>query len=234
VDVWLARDPLLRDASLLDRFARMLSPDEHERVARMQFPAGRHQQLVTRALTRQVLSHYRPEVAPADWRFERGEHGRPAIASSMPEAARTMNFNLAHTKGLVAMAVGCVPALGVDVERTDHAAPMAVAQRYFSPAEVTALGALPGGEQHQRFRRLWTLKEAYLKALGTGVAGGLGSMTFRFEPDGVNFECAADAAASRWVFREFELDGVYQLALAVLVPEGERPPSVALRDYLDA
>jgi len=76
------------------------------------------------------------------------------------------------------------------------------------------------------------LKEAYLKAVGTGVTGGLGSMTFHFEPQGVSFECAGDAAASRWVFREFDVDGDFLLALAVLVHAGDRPPRVALRNYL--
>jgi 4'-phosphopantetheinyl transferase len=197
----------------------------------MQFAAGRHQQLVTRALTRQVLSHYLPDVAPADWRFERGEHGRPAIAASMPEATRALNFNLAHTEGLVVMAVGRVPAIGVDAERIDPRVRLAVAQRYFSAAEAHALAALPADERPRRFQRLWTLKEAYLKAIGTGVTGGLGSMTFHVGPDGVSFECAGDAAAARWVFREFDVDGDFLLALAFLAHAHDTPSEVRLRQF---
>jgi 4'-phosphopantetheinyl transferase len=230
VDIWLARDPLLRDAAFLESLSRSLSVDEHERVARMQFPEGRHQQLVTRGMVRQVLSRHAPEVAPGDWRFERNAHGRPRIAGA--PAAGDLQFNLAHTPGLVAVAVARAAEIGVDVERTDKPAPLAVARRYFSAAEVAELGGLPLADQPRMFHRLWTLKEAYLKAIGTGVTGGLGSMTFHFGPDGVTFERAADAAASRWEFREFDVHGDYLLALAVLVHDGERPLRVAVRDYL--
>jgi 4'-phosphopantetheinyl transferase len=229
VDLWLARDPQLRDAALLDHFSRMLSADERARVAGMKFEAGRHQQLVTRAMVRCVLSSYLPEVPPAAWQFECGAHGRPAVSRALPEAARALQFNLAHTDGMVVLAVGRVSKIGVDVERIDARARLAVARRYFSPAEADALEALPAEEQKRRFQRLWTLKEAWLKAVGTGIAGGLSSMTFHFENDTPRFERAADPEASRWAFREFEVDGGYRVALACLAAAA---PTVTLRDYL--
>lgn len=231
VDLWLARDPQLRDPTLLDHFSRLLSADERARVAGMKFEAGRHQQLVTRAMVRSVLTSYQPEVPPADWRFERGEHGRPSVAQDMPEAARALQFNLAHTAGLVVLAVGRLPRIGVDVERSDGRVRPAVARRYFSPAEADALEALPPDERARRFQRLWTLKESWLKAVGTGIAGGLGSMTFHFDGGAPRFERAADPDAARWAFREFEVDGGFLVALACL-PEDGRPPEVHLRNYL--
>ena len=230
VDIWLARDPHLRDAPVLDGLSQSLSADEHARVARMHFPEDRNQQLVTRGMVRQVLSLYVPGVAPAGWSFERNTHGRPAI-SGASEAARDLRFNLAHTPGLVALAVARDAEVGVDVERADKRAPLAVARRYFSAAEVAAMEALPAEDQARRFRRLWTLKESYLKATGTGVAGGLGSMTFHIEPQGVRFERVADAAASRWVFREFQVDGEFLLALAFRSREGDTLPRVNLRQF---
>jgi 4'-phosphopantetheinyl transferase len=230
VDIWLARDPLLRDAAVLESLSRSLSAEEHARVARMQFPEGRHQQLVTRGLVRLALSSYAPGIAPAEWCFERNAQGRPGIAGSLGHAA-DLDFNLAHTPGLVAMAVARDAEIGVDVERTDQRAPLAVARRYFSAAEIAAMESLPAGERARRFRRLWTLKESYLKAIGTGVSGGLGSMTFHFGPDGVRFEREADAAAARWVFREFDVDGEFLLALAFRNRGDDTPPRVTLRRF---
>jgi 4'-phosphopantetheinyl transferase len=227
VDLWVARDPQLRDAALLESFSQMLSPDEQERVARMRFEAGRHQQLVTRALVRSVLSRYAPGVLPADWRFARSEEGRPHIE----HPARTgLHFNLAHTRGLVVLAVSRLPEIGVDVERHDTRADPAVARRYFSPAEVAALDALPAAEQPRRFRRLWTLKEAYLKATGAGIAGGLDSMSFDLEAEYIRFACP-DPMASHWQFREFTVDGHFMVALASLDRAGLRPPQVTLREF---
>jgi 4'-phosphopantetheinyl transferase len=231
VDLWLARDAQIRDPALLAEYARILSPEETRRVERMQFEAGRHQQLVTRAMVRNVLSHYHPDTAPRDWLFELGEHGRPAVAAAMAPDARASNFNLAHTDGLVVMALGRVDRLGVDVERLDQRVNLAVARRYFSAAEITSLDSLPPEERVRRFQRLWTLKEAYLKALGTGIVGGLGSMTFHFDGEDLpRLECADDPQAARWVFKEF-VEQEHRIALAILAPPDESGSRVEIFDY---
>lgn len=228
VDLWLAHDRQLRDPALLGRFTQMLSAEERERVARRHFPEDRHQQLVTRAMVRAVLSGYVPEIAPADWSFGRNAHGRPAIANPV---ARPLHFNLAHTPGLVVLAVASVPEVGVDVEHAGKRPPLAIARRYFSAVEIEALHSLPPEQQPRRFLRLWTLKESYLKAVGTGVVGGLGSMTFHLDDAEPRFERAADVVPERWAFREFELAGEYLLALAFLDRVDGEPPEVSFRQF---
>jgi 4'-phosphopantetheinyl transferase len=229
VDVWLARDPQLRDPALLEDFARVLSLDETRRVERMQYVEGRHQMLVTRALVRHTLSHYLPEVSPADWRFDRGEQGRPSVARDMSGAARALHFNVAHTQGLVVIAVGRMPNIGVDVERIDPGVRLAVARRYFSPPEVAALDALPPGQQPRRLHRRWVVKEAYLKAVCTRISGGLGSMTFHLD-DELRFERQREPDGERWQFRELEIDGEYLCAVAVGAA-GDAPVAVNLRKF---
>ena len=231
VDLWVARDPQLREPSVLADFERVLDAADRARVAGMRFAAGRHQQLVTRAMARLVLSSYRPEIAPGAWRFQSEEHGRPTVAPEMSEAARALNFNLAHTQGLVVMAVGRLPGLGVDVERADDRPRLALARRYFSAVEAAALEALPADQQPRRFKRLWTLKEAYLKAIGTGVAGGLGSMTFHVDEGELRFERSADPDAAHWRFHELEIDGGFLVALACKGPPHAIGPRISLRQF---
>jgi 4'-phosphopantetheinyl transferase len=231
VDLWIARDARLRDAAWIERWWQSLTPEERARVEGMHFPEHRHQQLVTRGMLREVLSRYAPAVAPQDWRFERNEHGRPRVVPGADATTRDLQFNLAHTRGLVVLAVGRTPTLGVDVEHSDQRAPLQVARRYFSAPEIASLDALPAADRPQRFRRLWTLKESYLKAIGTGVVGGLDTMTFHFEPCGLRFESAADPDATRWQFREFEIPEGYLLALACLDREVPGPMRVTLRDF---
>jgi 4'-phosphopantetheinyl transferase len=231
IDLWFVRDAQLRDPVLLSRFGAMLTPEERARVAGMHFPEDRHQQLVARGTVRSLLSEYVPECAPAEWRFERNAHGKPRIASGAPAAAQGLNFNLAHTPGLVVLAVARSLEIGVDVEHAGKRAPLNVARRHFSAAEVAALDALPPEARPLRFQRLWTLKESYLKAIGTGVVGGLGTMTFHFEPEGLRFERAADPDAARWRFRELAVPEGYLLALAWLDRADGTEAPVRLREY---
>lgn len=228
VDVWLAFDEQFDAPEVQARCAALLTPRDVERQQRLYHEAGRRQFALTRALQRQVLSEYAVDVSPAQWEFRSSTEGRPALA---PPFDRTgLHFNLAHTDGVVAMAVCRHERVGVDVERLGRA-PLAVAERYFSAPEVAQLRALPLEAQPRRFVRLWTLKEAYLKAMGTGLAGGLGRMTFAFETAGdFRFERADDADAARWQFSQFEIGAQHVLALAVL-PRGDARLAVTLREF---
>lgn len=228
VDVWFAHEALLDEPGVAIRLASLLDADENARRDRMAHEGGRRQQLLARAMQREVLSRHEPAIAPREWRFERGTAGRPALAPAF--ATTGLNFNVAHTAGMVVIAVGRVPRLGVDVEASDKRVPLPVARRYFSPREVAALDALAPEARPRRFLRLWTLKEAYLKAVGEGLAGGLDRMTFTLGDDAsIRFEHDDDVEADRWKFREFGPGG-FLLALAYLDPA--HPASeVRLREY---
>jgi len=98
-----------------------------------------------------------------------GEHGRPALADAQP-----LDFNWSHSGGvaLVALAHGIAPGVDIELWRPRPRA-LALARRYFAPAEVAALSALAPDARDAHFLRLWTAKEAVLKALGRGLAFGL-------------------------------------------------------------
>lgn len=119
------------------------------------------------ALRRWALARYCGRPA-ASLRFSRGPHGKPAL---LPEQSG-LSFSVAHTAGALLCAVASAP-VGVDVERSDRGSPglaSRLAARYFSPAEQAALAALPEPARAAAFLQLWTLKEAYVKALGRGIA----------------------------------------------------------------
>jgi len=229
IDLWLAFDANFAAAEVQSRFVTLLTAPEHERMQRFHFEAGRRQYALTRVLQREVLSAYAPEVAPAQWKFEVTEEGRPFLPPEFEHSG--LHFNLSHTEGLVAMAVCRHAHVGVDVEKMDRA-PLDVAERYFSAAETAQLRALPAGEQSRHFLRLWTLKEAYLKAIGAGLAGGLDQMSMIFSSaDEFRFERADDGDAARWQFSQFEIGLEHMLAFAVLPPADIARMRVTLREF---
>src|SRR6185312_10744716 len=75
--------------------------------------------------------------------------------------------------------------VGVDLERIDRVLDAGnLARRFFSKREAAALDALPEPERATAFLRLWTCKEAVLKALGAGISFGLDRVAFDLDPDG--------------------------------------------------
>ncbi len=108
--------------------------------------------------------------------------------------AARLHFSVAHAPGALLCALSADGELGVDVERAERgsgASAERLARRYFSLAEAASLAALPDERARvARFVELWTLKEAYVKALGRGIAAApLSGFSFTLSP------CNGDDAA---------------------------------------
>jgi 4'-phosphopantetheinyl transferase len=162
---------------------------------------------------RRTLSHY-ANIAPADWSFT-GEHGvRPELIGNC--TFTNLRFSLTHSTGIVACAVARTHPIGLDAESICLAdSPMALAEEFFAEEEVTFLRELPRDELSRAFLQIWTLKEAYLKSLGTGLALALRSFTVSINPPAVEPRETSSTtwvAASRWISDEH--------VVSVTVPRG--------------
>lgn len=152
--------------ALRDGGARSLSVAERERAERFRFERHRERWLAGRIALRRILSR-ELAVDPAEIAYERGVHGKPAIAG---KHAGTLEFNLSHSGGRALVATTRGVELGVDVEEIHPMEDMRdVAERHFALEERERLFAMPPEEQLYGFYRLWTRKEAYIKAIGTGL-----------------------------------------------------------------
>jgi len=216
----------------LERHRASLAPEEHERLGRMQIEGARRDFVIGRALARHALSRH-AAVAPADWRFVTGPHGRPEPEARVaPAGARRLRFSLSHAGGLVACAVAEEIDVGLDVERVDEqGAGEALARRFFAPAEVRALGALPEAARARRFFQYWTLKEAYLKARGLGLSIALDGFWFVLEaraPIAIRFAAPLDDDPTRWQFDQRDLAPGHLLAVAAAVGDGAAPLAVSV------
>lgn len=200
----------------LDAYRPLLSQDENDRMARFVFERDRRAFLLTRALVRTTLSRY-ASVAPAEWRFIANVHGRPEILER-PTGAPDLRFNISHTDGLIACAVTIGREVGVDVEHIHRRLSHDIADRFFAPAEVTDLRRLPVEDQERVFFDYWTLKEAYIKARGFGLALPLGDFAFKLQPPAtptITFEPSLDDDASTWQFMQEWPTPQHCLGLAV-------------------
>jgi 4'-phosphopantetheinyl transferase len=199
-----------------EAYRALMSPDEHERMARLVFERDRRRFLLTRALVRTTLSRY-AAVPPAEWAFIANVHGRPEILDRAP-GVPDLRFNLSHTDGLIACAVTIGREVGVDVEHIQRHMTHDVAGRFFAPREVNDLKALSEDEQQRVFFDYWTLKEAYIKARGFGLALPLADFAFTLAPQAppqIAFEPALQDDPDTWQFAQDWPTPHHRLALAV-------------------
>jgi 4'-phosphopantetheinyl transferase len=244
VHIWLLDPSTITDSALLDTYHQLLTPDEQERWVRYRFDKDKHQHLVTRALLRHTLSLYVPEVAPAGWRFVNNDYGKPSIANAV---ALPLQFNLSHTLNRVALAVTLEREIGVDVERIKPLDQVrGLAERCFTEEENHYIfggdmrSHLTGDIQDVlwRFFKLWTLKEAYIKACGRGMSISLQSLSFdpQAAPLRLCFTDGYEDDSERWSFRVWQPGPQHLLSLAVSQPQSEPLDvgfyqAVPLRDF---
>jgi len=153
-----------------------LSEEELERAARFRKWTNRNQHIIGRGMARRLLAD--EGFPPQEIRFAEEAYGKPYVTS--PAAAKRP-FNVAHTDGLVVCGLSDHPdqLLGVDVERLCRRTDPGLAERYFAPPEVEILKRCPREEDRQEmFLRIWTLKESYIKAIGTGLRTPLADFAF--------------------------------------------------------
>ena len=200
----------------LDSYKALPSEDEHQRMARLVFDRDQRAFVITRAHVRTMLSRY-AAVAPTDWRFVENVHGRPEILDR-PAGTPDLRFNISHTDGLIACAVTIGREVGVDVEHIGRHLTHDIAGRFFAPDEVADLRRLPLDDQERVFFDYWTLKEAYIKARGFGLALPLGEFAFKLNPPGppaITFLPSLDDDPSTWQFMQDWPTPQHRLGLAV-------------------
>ena len=158
------------------------------------FERHRREYLFTRALVRTVLSSYAPEIAPAKWRFVKNEYDRPSVAPGLPP----LTFNLSNSEGVIVCGVSRHGEVGVDIEpwsRGDQI--LGVADGVFSPRELADLAALPLEEKRRHAVKLWTSKEAYIKARAIGLSLPLKEFSM-LTTGGFAFHAGLADAPERW------------------------------------
>lgn len=167
-DVELHLLDLKQSEARLKNVCPLLSATERARATRIIAPAAQMRFVATRAALRLLLGE-RLAIDPATVSFAYGAHGKPRLACT-----GTLTFNVSHSGDLALIVLAGGAAVGVDIQRIE-------AQRDWRGL----LRAVCGPDEHRRllaeadrrgpsvFFERWVVKEALLKATGTGLSGVL-------------------------------------------------------------
>jgi 4'-phosphopantetheinyl transferase len=177
IHVWIAR--FVNDHHLTMDLLRTLDQEERARAVRLSFERDRVRFIQAHGIVRQILANYSRSDAAA-LTFARNPHGKPYLVP--PPNGLNLQFSVSHSGNCCMLAVRLDQSVGVDVEKMrDLPEAVAIARRYFTPAESRALAALQGTAQRDAFFVLWTHKEATVKGLGIGLAADLDRVEFDLE-----------------------------------------------------
>ena len=148
-------------------------------------PAGQSvfQQRATRRFYLRLLLGAYLGLPGKDVRITRRVKGRPELDSSQTNGK--LNFNVAWSSGCYLVGVNSGKTIGVDMEMASRRPgnPMALATRYFSQQEISALSKVNQNELHRAFMHTWACKEAIVKASGMGIANQLCRFTVDVNPE---------------------------------------------------
>lgn len=190
----------------------VLSPEELARADAAVDSLQRRRRISARTALRHVLGACL-DLPPAEVPILTDPQGKPHLA-------RGPAFNLSHSEDLMLLAIGGMPAVGVDLDVDDRldADWRSVARAAFSQAERRRLEALPEHERARAAVRCWVRKEAYAKARGAGFAYGFKSFTVRIETAGADTLLIEDGqdpdAPGAWRLRDVDAPPSFVASLA--------------------
>ncbi|MCX4763963.1 4'-phosphopantetheinyl transferase superfamily protein [Streptomyces sp. NBC_01275] len=173
VDVWVADIGTEPGANRLAA-GDLTADSDAELAASIAHPAGRRRFSAGRALARWALAG-RLRCRPHEVPIGIGPNGRPMLTLPEPGGSRggrgAVDFNLSHSGDRVAVVVSQGLRVGIDVERTaDRENAASLARRIFSEAELALLAETRPSRYLEQWYRIWTTREAYVKANGTGLS----------------------------------------------------------------
>jgi 4'-phosphopantetheinyl transferase len=219
--LWFFDTETFRDPSTTHQWLARLEDHERIRYAAHGTDAARREFLGTRALARTALARYSGQPAEC-LRFGTDRLGRPEMTSPVMPG---LFFSLARTRELSVGLFAFDHDVGVDVELVAPIDAVEMAGHYFSREEREELSRLEDAARLSRFYELWTLREAYLKARGLGLALPLDQLVFRPTASGgaeAEFGPAIRDDPAHWQFGLSWLTNRHLAATCI-----RRPPSGA-------
>lgn len=211
--VWYIQLAEFQEDLLEDTSRRILAADELERANQYRFERDKASFLAGTLLTRLQLAEI--TGTPVDvLQFETNQFGKPHL---LHPADTRIQFSRSRTKAMVANAVSCLSCIGLDIERIDPTVEVeSIADQFFATAEVDQLQQSPAEIRQELFFRIWTLKEAYVKACGEGLSIPLDRFSFDLSEDTprISFSASLDDDPGRWQFVESSLGQRHRAAVA--------------------
>ncbi len=209
IQIWTASPRALLNANSC---LQVLDNHDRAELGAIKNSGPREAALAARILLRLALSRASGHCVEASaWRFVRLESGKLQVGAGLPQ----IRFSISHSDSLVGVAVSSCFDLGFDIESVDAPISNAVKESFLTHFERRRLARL--GTMHSRrcAVRIWTLKEAFSKLVGQGLANDFRELDFRIFPQPV-LTSQQDRSSGATHFESLYVEGRDSLYLATL------------------
>ena len=121
------------------------------------------------------------------------------------------HFNLSHSGNWIVCAGG-TKSVGIDIQKI-LPVDLDIGKHFCSPEEYQRMMAYEPYDRNPFFFRLWTLKESYLKYVGSGLRFPLHAFTIRFLQNGEVVLANGTRISRDILFRSYDIDPQYKMAV---------------------
>ncbi|AFZ46644.1 4'-phosphopantetheinyl transferase [Cyanobacterium stanieri PCC 7202] len=202
----------------------LLSIDEWQRVERFKQKIQADKSCIARANLRIILSKYL-NINPAKIIFDYNQKGKPFL-KDYPH----LHFNLSHTDNLIVYGISD-HLMGIDIENINKKVKFQeLAQRFFCPSEYILMNQINPENEAKLFYTLWTAKEAYLKAIGEGLSGGLDSIELSYNFQNEDVEITSAKIREEWQIKNCKINDNYLVSVAIKSKD-ELPDNLTIKKF---
>jgi 4'-phosphopantetheinyl transferase len=187
-------------------FHTLLPPEVCQAASRFKFQAGQQRKVLGELLLRALL-YQDYQINPGEIQLSYTQKNKPYLRSHPG-----IHFNISHSGAWVVIAFSTAK-VGIDVEKIKRVN-LNIARRFFSEDEKKQLFSFDAQEQTNYFFDLWTLKESYLKAVGTGLTKPLKSFTIIKESN--DFRILGSESTEGVVMKQLKIERNYRLSVCSL------------------
>ncbi len=198
----------------------IVSTEERVRYRCVRDPRQRALAFRARAELRRMLGR-ETELSPQMVPIEYDVHGKPRCYHPR---AYGLDFSVTHADDCAIIALGEVDGIGVDAEMLVTEEPSdELLEIVFSDEELEQWRTVPAAQRRRAFTEAWTIKEATLKAVGSGIDGSPHDLTVRFTASG---HAEPVFKKSNWFCERVNFCPCYAACCVVILPSWENPRHV--------
>lgn len=232
IHIWVSSFEQEKTMLPISEYENILNYEELKRYKSFINKNSQTQYLISRALLYSTLSKY-TAIPPDDIVLSYNKYGKPYLNEIMN--AQDLKFNLSHSNGIAVCALTAKREIGIDIEKIRFIKNIkSIIKKFFTADEVKIFTAFPEKFYDERFVEYWTLKEAYLKALGYGLYMPLNSISLDYESEKViNYSYTSTNSANNPSYQHkfflFDVPPLYKLSVCVNHNQPEQCFNITIR-----